>query len=110
MAGFIAKKALSANRLEFINQVVNHLTAHGVMEPARLHASPFTDVTPSGPDGLFKAEELEELMDRRSWRNGSAARADSDRRVWRCLRDGAYLPRSSHAVSGRSSCRSVLRR
>jgi type I restriction enzyme R subunit len=64
MAGFTATKALSANQLEFIDLIVNHLTAHGVVEQARLYASPFTDITPSGPDGLFKAEDLEELMGR----------------------------------------------
>jgi type I restriction enzyme R subunit len=62
MTGFIAGKVLSANQLEFINLVVDHLTAHGVMEPARLYESPFTDITPSGPDGLFKPAELDELM------------------------------------------------
>ena len=62
MTGFIAGKALSANQLEFINLVVDHLTAHGVVEPARLYESPFTDITSSGPEQLFKPAELDELM------------------------------------------------
>lgn len=39
MAGFTAGKALSANQLEFINLVVDHLTAHGVMDLAQLYES-----------------------------------------------------------------------
>jgi type I restriction enzyme R subunit len=62
MTSFIAGKALSANQLEFTNLVVDHLTAHGVMEPARLYESPFTDITPRGPDGLFKPAELDDLL------------------------------------------------
>jgi type I restriction enzyme R subunit len=62
MAGFASGKVLSANQLEFINLVVDHLTEHGVMEPARLYESPFTDLTPRGPDGLFVPSELDELM------------------------------------------------
>lgn len=62
MAGFIDGKVLSANQLEFINLVVNHLTAHGVMDPARLYESPFIDVTPLGPDGLFPSGDVDELV------------------------------------------------
>ena len=62
LAGFIAGKTLSANQIEFVNLVVDHLTAHGVMEPVRLYESPFTDITPQGPDGLFKPTELDELI------------------------------------------------
>jgi type I restriction enzyme R subunit len=72
MAAFTAGKTLSANQLEFINLVVDHLTAHGVMEPARLYESPFTDITPHGPDGLFKPAEVDELL-----RNLEAVRASA---------------------------------
>jgi type I restriction enzyme R subunit len=62
MASFIAGKTLSANQLEFINLVVDHLTEHGVMEPARLYESPFTDITSHGPDGLFQSADVDALM------------------------------------------------
>ncbi len=64
MAGFIAGKALSANQLEFVNLVVDHLTAHGVVPPARLYESPFTDLSPSGPDALFDVADLDALLGR----------------------------------------------
>jgi type I restriction enzyme R subunit len=32
------------------------------MEPGRLYESPFTDLAPRGPDGLFKPAELVELL------------------------------------------------
>lgn len=62
MAGFIVGKTLSANQLEFVNLVVDHLTAHGVMEPAQLYDSPFTDITPHGPDGLFRSADVDVLL------------------------------------------------
>jgi len=62
MAGFIKGKMLSANQLEFINLIVDHLTEYGYMEPFRLYESPFTDLTPRGPDGLFKSTEMDELL------------------------------------------------
>lgn len=62
MASFIAGKALSANQIEFINLIVDHLTEHGIVEPGALYESPFTDLTPRGPDGLFSPVYLDELM------------------------------------------------
>jgi type I restriction enzyme, R subunit len=62
MASFLSGNLLSANQLEFINLVVDHLTEHGAMEPERLYESPFTDLTPRGPDGLFSPVQLDELM------------------------------------------------
>jgi len=62
LAGFVAGRVLTSSQLEFVNLLVDHLTAHGVMDPARLYESPFTDVTPHGPDGLFEPAIVEELF------------------------------------------------
>lgn len=62
LAGFITGKTFTANQLEFVNLIVDHLTEHGVMEPARLYESPFTDLTPRGPESLFQAAEMDELI------------------------------------------------
>jgi type I restriction enzyme, R subunit len=62
LAGFLAGKTLSANQIEFVNLIVDHLTEHGVMDTAQLYQSPFTDVTPRGPEGLFSSSQVEELI------------------------------------------------
>jgi type I restriction enzyme R subunit len=62
LAGFLAGKQLSANQIEFMNMIVDHLTEHGVMDAALLYETPFTDITPQGPEGLFTSGQVDELM------------------------------------------------
>jgi len=62
LATFLSGKTLNSNQIEFIDLIVNHLTEHGVMEASLLYESPFTDITPHGPDGLFPSIHVEELL------------------------------------------------
>jgi type I restriction enzyme R subunit len=59
---FTSGKALNASQLEFVSIIVDHLTEHGVMDASRLYESPFTDLSPRGPDALFTSDQLGELI------------------------------------------------
>lgn len=62
LSGAITSEAMTADQCDFIDLVVTHLTMHGVMEAARLYASPFTDIAPQGPDSLFAPETVDALV------------------------------------------------
>lgn len=59
---FISGTTATPNQIEFINLVVQELTKTGVMEPARLFESPFTDMNAQGPAGVFPPAQVTELV------------------------------------------------
>ena len=61
-ADFLVGKTLGANQIHFVDMIINHLTEHGVMSAALLYESPFTDLSPRGPDGLFTSDEVDALV------------------------------------------------
>ena len=61
-ARFLSGKTPTANQLEFLNLVIDHLTEHGLMDPALLYGSPFTDFNPMGVDGLFAPNQVDDLL------------------------------------------------
>jgi type I restriction enzyme, R subunit len=62
LARFLLDKNLNSNQIEFVNMIVDYLTEHGVMDAVLLYESPFTDITPQGPDGLFTSPQVDELV------------------------------------------------
>jgi type I restriction enzyme R subunit len=62
LAVFLSGKTLTASQIEFVDLIINHLTEHGVMDAALLYESPFTDITPQGPDGLFPSTQVDQLI------------------------------------------------
>ncbi len=59
---FLLGSAPSANQIEFINLIINHLTQHGVMSPDLLYESPFTDISAQGPEGVFNPRQVDVLI------------------------------------------------
>lgn len=59
---FLTGKTLTASQIEFVDLVVNHLAEHGVIEASALYESPFTDLSPRGPDHLFSEPEIDTLI------------------------------------------------
>jgi len=59
---FLSGSNASANQIEFINLIIDHLTHHGVMDPALLYESPFTDINSQGPEGIFNSEQIDNIF------------------------------------------------
>jgi hypothetical protein len=59
---FVVGTSATASQLEFINLIVNYLTENGLMDAARLYASPFTDISQQGPEALFLPARVTEMV------------------------------------------------
>ncbi len=59
---FLADRNMSANQIEFINLIVDHLTERGAMDPRRLYESPFTDIADQGVTGVFPQADVHKIL------------------------------------------------
>lgn len=55
---FLEGRPATANQIEFVNMIVEHVAEQGWMDPALLYASPFIDVSPKGVDGVFDSAQV----------------------------------------------------
>ena len=58
----IAGTQATPDQIEFIELIVLELTTNGVMEAGRLYESPFLDISPQGPEGLFPAAKVDRMV------------------------------------------------
>jgi len=58
LSQFIESRMLTANQLDFVNLLIDHLTQCGWMKPEQLYESPFTDEFPAGPNSVFPEQGL----------------------------------------------------
>ena len=59
---FFQDRKLSADQFEFLEMVIDHLTARGVMDPKLLYETPFTDFDSKGVDGVFDHADVVRLV------------------------------------------------
>lgn len=75
---FLNGRRATANQIEFIDMVINHLTEEGYVDPAVHYASPFTDVNARGAEGIFAPPEVSQIGRRN--RKRRVRRPDTGRR------------------------------
>lgn len=59
---FLTDSRFTAAEIRFVQLIVEHLTANGVMEARRLYEAPFTDHAPTGPDQLFAEADIDRMI------------------------------------------------
>jgi type I restriction enzyme R subunit len=61
-AEFLENRPLTADQLEFLDLIIDHLTARGVMDPKLLYEAPFTDFNTNGVEGMFEHSDVVRLV------------------------------------------------
>jgi type I restriction enzyme, R subunit len=59
---FLDQSVYTADQIQFVNFIIDHLTRNGTMDPALLYERPFTDFHYAGPEGVFSDGEVEVLV------------------------------------------------
>lgn len=59
---FLDGKAYTADQIQFVNWIIDHLAANGKFELQLLYDRPYTDLHELGLDGLFTSQQSEELV------------------------------------------------
>ena len=59
---FITGTTVTPDQIEFIDLVVQELTQNGVMDVVRLYQTPFIDISPQGPEGVFPSATVGQMV------------------------------------------------
>lgn len=61
---FLDQGVYNARQINFVNQIINYLTGHGVLEVKQIFESPFTDLHSESAYGFFSEDKVVELFGR----------------------------------------------
>jgi type I restriction enzyme R subunit len=61
-AEFLVGRKLTADQNEFLNLVIDYLTARGIMDPKLLYEAPFTDFDSKGVEGVFEQADAQRMV------------------------------------------------
>ncbi|MFC7374541.1 DEAD/DEAH box helicase family protein [Brachybacterium sp. GCM10030268] len=73
---YLDRTRFSADQVRFVDLIVDELTRNGVMHPARLFESPYTDHAPRGPDFFFPDSDLKVIVGTLNHINQTAVPSD----------------------------------
>src|SRR5262249_26083699 len=59
---YLDSTVFNSRQIQFINQIIDYLTQNGVMDPRMLFEHPFTNISSSGPSGLFKEDDATTIV------------------------------------------------
>jgi type I restriction enzyme R subunit len=58
---FLGKQTYNADQINFVDLIISDLSQNGTIAADRFYESPFTDITPQGPQQLFSPDQINEL-------------------------------------------------
>ena len=61
-ARYLEDSNFSANQIRFVENIIDHLTQNGIMNPGLLYEPPFTDIHDEGLDGVFNDDDADSLV------------------------------------------------
>jgi type I restriction enzyme R subunit len=61
-AGFLDGRKFTADQLEFLDLIIDHLTERGVMDPKLLYETPYIDFDSNGVEGVFGPADAARLV------------------------------------------------
>lgn len=60
---FLSRTDVTSDQIEFLTLIIDCLSEQGTVPPRLLYESPFTDVSGTGPDGIFESEDIDSVVD-----------------------------------------------